>query len=717
MGGTDIDTYRVRCISTIQLLDYFIKLGVDENDLLQNIETARDDLSKPHNWISLSDFLTIIENCRRAYPSLTLDDWERIGAQIKSGPTSALFRSIVSLFGLRASYGFSHRLIRRFNNFSTIKMVQLNQKTADFIISMEPSVVAQSMGIYGRWIAGFLSVLPAVYSHKPAEAVILYDQALLKNICEKLYSAYELNYRECDGNIFLKDRLVANRIRLHEQPGDKVPVFSEHYSADPPFNATVITEDVVVNGVCLLRKGDIFDAPYGRVRINWSEMPLLPRWLLMIQDINPMAKERRLLFERQLELADRRYFEAERLRQQEILARKKLQDVNEQYRKKIVSLHQTKAALRKSEEKYRAILADIEDGYFEVDLAGNLTAVNASMCRILGYGEKELIGMNNRQLMDADNAKKVFKAFNTVFRTGVPTKAVDWWVFRRDGSICWIETSITLIKDAAGNPTGFRGILRDITERKRAEAHLLRSERMAALGDLVAGVAHEISTPLGVAVMSASFLNDTTFTYLRKAEAGEPESAEVKKYARIARESSGLILANLQRAAELLNSFKQVAVDQTGDEKRLINLKAYIEEVLRSLRPKYKRTGHTVSIDCPERLEINTHPGAISQIITNLVMNSLMHAFEGDAKGEIHIQATPKEEKLHLQYQDNGKGMDAKILEKIFEPFFTTKRGQGGSGLGLHIVYNLVTQKLNGRIECNSAPGKGTEFLITMPLM
>ncbi|MFZ5568922.1 MAG: PAS domain S-box protein [Thermodesulfobacteriota bacterium] len=716
MSWTDIDSYRVRCISPIQLLDYFSRLGVEKEELLRDVQTDRDFISKPHNWIPLPDFLTILQNCSRAYPFLTLDDWEKIGAQIGTGVTAGLFRSIVSLFGIRMSFIFSHRHIQRFNNFSSIRLLQLRRESADFIIKLDPPVANQSMGIFTRWAAGLLSALPAVYHHQPARTRILYDQALLKNICEKLYGVHRLNYTECDSLVYIRGRIVGKRVQLQEKSLHPKPVFDEGYSTDPPYNATVITEDVIENGSCLLKKGDIFDAPYGRICLNWREMSLPARWMMMIRDFSPMARERRSLFERQIELADRRYFEAEKLRREEAAARKKLQELNEQYRKKIVSLHQTKAALRKSEEKYREILADIEDGYFEVDLAGNLTVVNASMCRILGYGEEELIGMNNRRFMDAENAKKVFHIFNTVYRTGIPTKAFDWRLIRKDSGMCWIETSVTLIRDAAGNPVGFRGILRDITERKQAEAHLLRSERMAALGDLVAGVAHEISTPLGVGVMSASFLKDTTEAYLRQPEAVEPETAEMKKYARIALEASTLILTNLQRAAELLNSFKQVAVDQSGGEKRRINLKGYLMEVLNSLRPKYKRSGHSIQVDCPEDLEINTHPGAFSQIITNLVMNSLVHAFEEDRKGEIRITVSRNTDTLLFHYRDDGKGMKPQVLEKIFEPFFTTKRGQGGSGLGMHVVYNLVTQKLNGRIECSSQPGKGAEFLITLPL-
>jgi signal transduction histidine kinase len=246
---------------------------------------------------------------------------------------------------------------------------------------------------------------------------------------------------------------------------------------------------------------------------------------------------------------------------------------------------------------------------------------------------------------------------------------------------------------------------------------LLQTKKLAALGNLVAGVAHEISTPLGVGVMSASYLNDIIRDFSDSLSPDHPvDLKKVQLFTKKTEEASALILSNLTRAAELLNSFKQVAVDQSGNEKRLFNFKTCLDETLISLHSKYKRTGHKINIQCPENLEIISSPGAFSQIITNLFMNSLIHGFDGMEKGIVDIKISVENNTLLLFYQDNGVGIDKKNLEKIFDPFFTTKRNQGGAGLGMHIVYNLVHQTLNGLIECKSSPGKGIQFMIKIPL-
>lgn len=716
MSQDDIQRYRVRCVSTIQLLEYFTRLGIAKNDLLRNVKTDVDTLSNPHNWIPLSDFLQVIQNCNHAMPFLTLDDWWRIGGQIDAGATSHLFRSFASLLGMRMLLKLTDRHISRFNNFSTLRLVDIQRAQADIVISVEPEVAACSMGLFIRWAAGILSKLPGIYHQKFVETRILYDQALLKNLVEKLYHRYQLKYSEKDGVVYLNDRRIAERIRLNEILIHGKTVLSEEFDESPPYNAVRITEDYHVQGALLFKKGDIFEAPYGRIRLKWRHVHMLARWIAVLKELNPLTKARWDLLESQMDLADRRFFESEQLRNKEACSREALQIVNEQLREQIVALEDTKAALYKSEEKYRSILANIEEAYFEVDLQGNLTFFNKALCRVLGYKQAELLGMNNRRFMDSENAAKVFETFNSVFRTGISTKAFNWQVIRKDGIERQIETSVNLMRDSDGKPMGFRGVLRDVTESKQAERHLLRSERMAALGDLVAGVAHEISTPLGVALMSASFLRDTTEAYMNTGQELPSDPVLLRKYSKNAFEATSLILTNLSRAADLLNSFKQVAVDQSGEAQRVFDLKKYVDEVLASLRPKYKRSGHLIVVNCDEHIEINSHPGAFSQIITNLVMNSLIHAFDNMSPGTITIDIHKNQEKLKLRYHDSGKGMDAATLSKIFDPFFTTRRGQGGSGLGMHIVYNLVTQKLNGQIECRSTPGSGTEFIIRLPL-
>ncbi len=250
---------------------------------------------------------------------------------------------------------------------------------------------------------------------------------------------------------------------------------------------------------------------------------------------------------------------------------------------------------------------------------------------------------------------------------------------------------------------------------QKTQAQLVQSEKMAALGGLVAGVAHEVNTPIGIAVTAASHLEDKTQEFVAKVAAQKLKRSDLNSYAKTAGDSSNLILKNLSGAVKIVQGFKQVAVDQTSGERREFTLKAYIEDVLLSLKPKLKKTKHLVTVNCPEALTLNSYPGAFSQIISNLVMNSLIHGFDEMEAGEISFDATEDNGSIILTYRDNGKGMNEKDLNKIFDPFFTTKRSQGGSGLGMHIVHNLVTQSLRGKISCESTQGNGMMIRMKIP--
>ncbi len=252
---------------------------------------------------------------------------------------------------------------------------------------------------------------------------------------------------------------------------------------------------------------------------------------------------------------------------------------------------------------------------------------------------------------------------------------------------------------------------------KKAQTQLIQSERLAALGGLVAGISHEIKTPVGIGFTAITYLETETTKFKQLYQQGELQRETLDHYLANVTEASQLIKANLQRASELILSFKQVAVDQTSQEKRVFYLKEYLEEIVFTLRPKLKKTQHKVIIHCAETIKLNSHPGAISQIIANFILNSLTYAFDDHISGEIKIQAEIQNKNLVcLHYQDNGKGMLPETQNQIYEPFFTTNRNQGGSGLGMHIVYNLITQRLNGTIECRSTLGKGTEFFIQFPI-
>jgi signal transduction histidine kinase len=251
---------------------------------------------------------------------------------------------------------------------------------------------------------------------------------------------------------------------------------------------------------------------------------------------------------------------------------------------------------------------------------------------------------------------------------------------------------------------------------RRTQSQLVQAEKMAALGGLVAGVAHEINTPVGIGVTAASLLEEKTRAAAEILAGGGMRRGDLEEYLGVASEATGMILSNLRRASDLIRSFKQVAVDQSTQERRTFKVAEYIAEILLSLRPKLKRTGHAVNVRCDPDLEIDSYPGAFSQILTNFVMNSLTHAFADGEAGTIDIAASAADGMLTLSYADSGRGMEPQVRDKVFEPFFTTTRAKGGTGLGLSIVYNLATQTLGGRITCESEPGRGTTFTITVPL-
>ncbi len=255
---------------------------------------------------------------------------------------------------------------------------------------------------------------------------------------------------------------------------------------------------------------------------------------------------------------------------------------------------------------------------------------------------------------------------------------------------------------------------------KNTQRQLVDSEKMASLGNLVAGIAHEINTPLGIGVTAASHLRQETERLARHIENNTLSKSELEQFTKSAVEASDLVLKNLDRASKLVRSFKQVAVDQGSEALRTIMLAAYLEEVLFTLKPTLKRTQHNIHVGVPPTLTMETYPGALSQIVFNLVTNSLTHAFPERNDGNIEINAELVNPEVNggvivLRYRDDGVGMPAAISSRIFEPFFTTKRGQGGSGLGMHVVYNLVTQLLKGTIECISTEGVGTEIIMHIP--
>lgn len=253
-------------------------------------------------------------------------------------------------------------------------------------------------------------------------------------------------------------------------------------------------------------------------------------------------------------------------------------------------------------------------------------------------------------------------------------------------------------------------------ELKTAQQQLVTQEKMASLGALVAGVAHEINTPLGICVTATSHLNSELEVLHSNYQQGGIQKSQFERFLQQFSDGLRILHSNTRRAADLVHSFKQVSVDQSSDSVRDVELVAYLRDVLLSLQPQLRKLGCKVQLDTPDKLVMHTDAGAIAQIITNLVMNSLHHGLPSTEQPQIFIVLHQNEEQLQLQFYDNGCGMNDADLARLFDPFFTTKRHQGGTGLGSHIVYNLVTARLKGQITVSSPPGLGLQYFICLPL-
>ena len=255
-----------------------------------------------------------------------------------------------------------------------------------------------------------------------------------------------------------------------------------------------------------------------------------------------------------------------------------------------------------------------------------------------------------------------------------------------------------------------------LAELRETQAHLIQAEKMASLGGMVAGVAHEVNTPVGIALTGITHLADQTRRVVRGVEANTLRRADFTGYLATAGEACRLIETNLNRAAELIQSFKQTAVDQTSEERRSVDLAAYLDDVLTSLRPRLKQTRHRVAVECPAGLWVDSYPGALFQVLTNLTMNAVIHAYPDGRAGTLTVAVTrPNPQEVELRFSDDGCGIPPADLGRVFDPFFTTRRGEGGSGLGLHIVYNIVATRLRGSIRVESRQGGGTCFVLRFP--
>ena len=377
----------------------------------------------------------------------------------------------------------------------------------------------------------------------------------------------------------------------------------------------------------------------------------------------------------------------------------------------ITDRKQAEDALRASEEKYRTIMENIEEGCYEVDIKGNFTFVNESIRKILGYEREELLGMNNRQYADEENGRKVYQIYNRVYQTGEPCKNFEWQIIRKDGTRRDVEVSISLIKNTEGHPTGFRGIVQDTTERKMLQERLQRAEKMEAVGTLAGGVAHDLNNVLGGLVgYSEILLMDI------------PEKNPWRRHV------SGIHNSSLRAAAiiqDLLTlSRRSVKISEVVSLNKLISDFFETPEFskMKAYHP-YVRFKTDLEEDL---LNIKGSPIHLGKMVMNLVSNSAEAISEG---GDVEIRTenryldTPirgydvirEGDYVTLTISDNGKGISAMDIEKIFEPFYTKKvMGRSGTGLGLAVVWATVKDH-EGYIDVQSEDGKGSTFTIYLP--
>ncbi|MYN08562.1 PAS domain-containing protein [Massilia sp. FT127W] len=411
------------------------------------------------------------------------------------------------------------------------------------------------------------------------------------------------------------------------------------------------------------------------------------------------------------------------------------------------------AALRRSQSQLENIVEKSSAIIFIKDLEGRYMLVNERFRVTLPAGAPDPIGQDDVRLFGASPGSPLRANDHEVLSTGHAKAYEETLPDHHGEERTYLSEKFPLI-DEQGHTWALGGVSTDITERKRGELELLeyrdrlelevaertgqmveanrglaasletlqraqddlvRNEKLAALGALVAGVAHELNTPIGNSLLAVSTLMDQTRDFQKLAAAGLKRST-LDTFVTDINAGAEIVLRNLHRSVDLVASFKQVAVDRTTSQRRVFLLAELVSEILLVLMPTFKKSGITVRQDVPEEIEMNSYPGPFGQVLINLITNALSHGFDGRGEGEVVVSAHSVDGgKVEVCVVDNGGGIAPENMSRIYDPFFTTKLGRGGSGLGLNIVYNIVYGVLDGKIDVKSELGKGTRFTMTLP--
>jgi PAS domain S-box-containing protein len=363
--------------------------------------------------------------------------------------------------------------------------------------------------------------------------------------------------------------------------------------------------------------------------------------------------------------------------------------------------------------------------------------MNRYMSGIFGIEPRDAIGRTTTDLMSRYGAQKTDENDRRVLATGKELGFYEDEYRDSSGNLrYWLVNKLPLL-DAEGRVESIVTVALDIAERKRSEQEmreakdaaeaalrnlretqnsLIEAEKLAALGRLVAGVAHEVNNPVGISLTVASSLERKTASFTAEVARGDLRRSSLMDFLEAARDASGQLVANLNRAAELITSFKQVAADRNYSDQRTFDLGDLTEQVVMSLRPGLRKHRLSLNVECEPNLTMNSYPGPYGQVLTNLFLNAVAHAFPDGRAGTVDIKVRAAgADHVEVIFADDGCGMSLDVRRRAFDPFFTTRRDQGGTGLGLHIVYSIVTSRLGGRLDLDSEPGRGTRVQIVLP--